>query len=102
MGFGKDTKNYAELSTTKFLIQLALEKNCRYLQIFGDSKVVWDWLNKYSICNAYTLSHILDEALRLITSFDSFTCHHIYREQNTAANKLSKEAANRDPDNWLI
>lgn len=34
--------------------------------------------------------------------FDSFTCHHIYRERNTTADYLSKEVAIRDDNSWMI
>jgi len=36
MGLGRGTNNFAELITAKYLIQFALEKHCRNLQIFGD------------------------------------------------------------------
>lgn len=102
MGLGRGTNNYAEFLTAKFLIQYALHKHCTHLQLFGDSRLIVNWINKKHICNAYTLKHILDEIHRLITSFDSFTCHHIYREWNIVADHLSKEAAIRNDATWLI
>ena len=99
---GRGTNNYAELSTAMHLIQFAIIKECRHLQLFGDSKIVCNWLSNASHCHAYTLRHILEEAKRLITSFDSFACQHIYREQNTEADQLSKAAALRQGEDWLI
>lgn len=48
MGLGRGTNNFAELITSKYLIQFALEKHCSNsnLQLFGDSKVVCNWINK--------------------------------------------------------
>lgn len=61
-----------------------------------------NWLNNASICHAFSLRHILDEAKQLITTFESFVCQHIYREQNTTADQLSKEAAHRIGEDWWI
>lgn len=69
MGLGGGSNNFIELSTGKFLIQFALEK-CKGLQLFGDSQVVFDWLNKNTRCYTYTLRHILDDALQLSSHFD--------------------------------
>eukprot|EP00253_Pinus_taeda_P032224 PITA_32224 len=102
INLGRGTNNFAELCTAKHIIHYAIQKHCRHLQLFGDSKIVCSWLNNTSQCHTFSLSHILDEARRLITSFDSFSCTHIYREQNTTADHLSKEAALRQGDQWLI
>ena len=61
-----------------------------------------NWLNNTSHCNAYTLRHILGEVQRLITTFDSFVCRHIYREQKSEYNQLSKEAVHLQGNDWLI
>lgn len=101
MAFRRGTNNFTELSATYHIIRFALEKGCIALQLFGDSKIVCDWLNRVC-CRTFTLRHILDEALRLTSLFDHFSCNHIYREQNTEADRLSKEGAIREQDNWLI
>ena len=46
MGLGGGKNNYAKLITTKHLIQFAIEKDCRNLQMFGDSKIVCNWIIK--------------------------------------------------------
>jgi len=102
MGLSGGTNNYTELLAVKYLIHFALNKQCSNPQLFGDSKIVCNWLNKKSHCNAYTLRHILDDVLRLITNFDSFICQHIYRERKSATDHLSKEATPRDDDTWMI
>lgn len=102
MGLGRGTNNFAELITAKYTIQFALEKQCKILQLFGDSKTVCNWINKNSNCNAYSLIHIMEEVHRLINFFDTFICHHIYREWNTVVDLLSKEAAHRPIGTWRI
>lgn len=99
---GRGTNNYAELSTAKHLISFALEKGCTKLQLFGDSMIVCNWLTRKTSCTAFSLRHILDEALRLTVAFEKFDCRHIYRERNTQADYLSKQAAQRQEEDWLI
>lgn len=102
MGLGRGTNNFVELILAKNLIHFALSKNCHHLQLFGDSQIICNWINKTTHYNTYTLQPILDETHRLISHFDVFSCRHIYRERNSAADSLSKEVAHRDDTNWLI
>jgi len=102
MGLGKGTNNFAELLADKNLITFTLSKNCLHLQLFGDSQIICNWIDKKAQCNAYSLKHILEETHRLITNFDVFSCRHIYRECNTAADILCKEVVHRDNTSWLI
>ena len=46
MGLGVETNNYAELLNLKLLLCYAIERNCKKLQVFGDSMVVINWLNE--------------------------------------------------------
>ena len=34
--------------------------------------------------------------------FDTITCHHVYRERNSDANKLSKEGLRMEQGAWKI
>lgn len=102
MGLGGGTNNFTDLITAKHLIQFALEKHCKNLQIFGDLKIVCNWINKTSNCYSHTLRPILDEAHRLISFFDNFSCCHIYRKHNSLADQLSKELAVRPRGSRLI
>jgi len=99
---GRGTNNFAELSTAKHIIHFAIQKQCSHLQLYGDSQIVCNWLNNTSNCHAFSLRHILEETKRLISTFESFKCSHIYREQNTEADQLSKEAVLNQSDDWLI
>jgi len=102
MHLGRGTNNVAELSMAKHLIHFALEKRCTKLQLFGDSKLVFNWLNRTSRCSTFSLRHILDEAHKLSATFDKFVCQHIYREHNSGADHLSKDAAQKQEEDWLI
>ena len=50
MGLGSGTNNYAELMTLKLLLCFAIERNFKKLQVFGDSMVVINWINKTQRC----------------------------------------------------
>lgn len=102
MELGNGINNFVEISTAKYLIQFAIEKDYHNLQVFDGSKIASNWINKTTTCHAFTLRHILDEVHRYIRYFDNFVCHHIYREQNSIANKLSKEAAINPCNIWMI
>eukprot|EP00253_Pinus_taeda_P006554 PITA_06554 len=99
---GRGTNNFAELRTAKHIIHFAIQKQCSHLQLYGDSQIVCNWMNNTSHCHAFSLGHILEETKRLISTFESFKCSHIYREQNTEADQLSKEAVLNQSDDWLI
>lgn len=43
---GLGSKSYVELLSMKLLFRFALEKGCRQLHIFGDSRVVVNWFNE--------------------------------------------------------
>jgi len=40
INLGRGTNNFAELCTAKHIIYFAIQKQCRHLQLFGDSKIV--------------------------------------------------------------
>lgn len=43
----------------------------------------------------------MDEIHRLINLFDTFVCHHIYMERNSAVDLLSKEAVHKHIRTWM-
>jgi len=102
MGLGNGTNNFAELITLRHLLQFSLVKQCRHLQIYGDSKIIINWFNNISIYHAFSLRHILDDALCLRAHFDTIVCHHIYRDRNQVSDQLSKEAAVKPSGTSLI
>jgi hypothetical protein len=69
---------------------------------FRDSLLVINWVNQIQICHIYRLMHILEEVLRIITTFDSISFSHIYKERNKMVDRLSKEASQLDYGSWNI
>ena len=100
MGLGEGTNNYAELLSLKLLLQFALEKGCRNLQIFGDSLIIINWVNKVQHCRTLSLFTLYEKVTRLWTSFDHISCYHVYREWNAVADRLSKEGVGMAFGTW--
>jgi len=102
MGFRNGSNNYAEISAIHNLLHFALLHQHTKINIFGDSMVVVNWINNVTTCHTHTLSNILHDALTLKTAFNHFSCLHIYREHNSEADKLSKEASTLPRGEWII
>lgn len=100
LGLGGGTNNETEFMVCKSLILYALEKGVTHLQVFGDSLLVINWLIQSQIFRNTKLQPLLDEILRLKLMFTSFSCAHIYREQNQITDCLSKEALQLDHGHW--
>jgi len=101
-GLGEGTNNYAELMALKLILLLAVEKHIKRINIMGDSRIIISWANKSAACHIMRLRPILDEILLLVSRFDNITFTHIYREQNTQADLLSKEAVGLLYGVWQI
>jgi hypothetical protein len=90
---GVGSNNYSEIMSLKLLILFAVEKECKTLQVFGDSLLIIYWVNKVQRCHISRLVPILEGVMRIINVFDSISFSHIYRERNKLADRLSKEAS---------
>jgi hypothetical protein len=63
------------------------------VETFGDSLlVVYQVSGKYQ-CLDGSLNAYLDKCLDIITIFDEFSIHHIYRHENSEANDLAQQAS---------
>jgi ribonuclease HI len=99
---GAGSNNFSEIMALKLLLLFVVEKGCKTLQVFGDSLLVINWVNRVQICHISRLVPILEEVMRIITAFDSISFSHIYREWNKLADRLSKEASQLDYGSWHI
>ena len=91
MGLGRGKNNLAELLELKLLIYFTLEKNCIKIQIFRDSMLVINWVNKIQICRNINLFPLYDEVCQIMETFDSIISPHVYKEQNVEVDRISKE-----------
>ena len=102
LGLGGGTNNFAELMSLKMLLMFAVEKGCTVLNFFGDSLNVINWINQTQVCSHLRLAHILSSIRQLLFRFDSYTCRHVYRENNQEADKASKEGIRLALGTWLV
>ena len=91
MGLGRGANNFVELFALKLLLCFSLEKNCRNIQIIGDSMVVINQMNKIQKCRNINLRPLFEEVGRLMENFESITCRHVYSERNSKVDNLSKK-----------
>ena len=94
MGLGSGTNNYAELMALKLLLCFAIEINCKKLQVFGDSLVIINWINKIQKCRNTSLNALFEEVSRLLANFEYLSLKHVYKEWNMEADILSKARIN--------
>ena len=101
-GLGEGGNNRAELLSLKILLLFAAEKGCRSLKVFGDSLNVINWVKRIQACKDLLLQKILLTIWDIIDSFESFTCSHVYRENNSQADTASKEGLQLVAGVWKI
>ena len=84
------------------VLELAIKNNISQLQLFGDSKMVVDWVNKNIQINAPHLQQLLNAIRRPMELLSNLMISHIYRELNTKADRLSKLALLLEPSKLEI
>ena len=94
---GNCTNNKAELAALHLVLNLAINHNISQLQVFGDSKMVVEWVNRKIQINAPHLQQLLNAIKRMFEFFTGFIISHIYRELNMEADGLSELAMLLDP-----
>ena len=102
MGLGGGTNNSAELMSLKLLLMFAIEKGCTKLNMLGDSMNVINWINQTQACRHLRLAHIIFSIRQLLSHFNSYSCRHVYRENNKEADKASKEGLRLAEGTWLV
>ena len=101
-GLGEGSNNYAEIMSLKLLIIFAIEKGCKKLNVYGDSMNVINWIALTQDCRNRRLDSLLFTIRPMLQSFESFSCRHIYRENNRMADLASKEGLNLVLGQWRI
>ena len=102
MGLGEGSNNFGELMSLKLLLIFAVEKGCRNLNLFGDSMNVINWTKGTQHCRNIRLANILTSIKYVLNSFVSFSCRHVYRDNNKEVDKASKEGLQMALGIWKI
>ncbi|MFA5211546.1 MAG: ribonuclease HI family protein [Patescibacteria group bacterium] len=82
---GKQTNNFAEYSALISSLKKALELKADELEIFVDSKLVCEQLNRRWKVKEPTLQKLFIEAYNLMQKFKKVNIKHTYREGNKEA-----------------
>ena len=64
--------------------------------IFGDSMVIISWLNRLSALDVPSLMHWCDDIRNMLQMAPPMIFKHIFREHNSLADGLSKQALKLD------
>jgi ribonuclease HI len=89
---GPSTNTRAELLGVWASLILETRLGIDHLQVFGDSKIVIDWLNCRGNLQVTSLVGWKDRILELAKSFNTIRFAHIYREENGVVDALSKKS----------
>jgi ribonuclease HI len=102
LGVGAGSNTRAKLLALWGLLNFAKSIHVEHLQVVGDSKLIVDWINH--ICNLQVLNlESWQKRIRqLQEAFQELTITQVYREFNTRADLLSKEAVTLDPGTFIV
>jgi len=92
MNYGECTNTKAELMGIWATLTLASHLTLPKLQAMGDSKVIIDWLNDRGQLQTSSIEGWKIRTKDLLKNFQAISFHHIYREFNKEADKISKQA----------
>src|SRR2546423_34166 len=89
---GIGTNNYAEYSALLIALRFAVYTRCTELKVMADSELVVKQINgEYKVRNE-GIQVLHGAAMRWIALIPRFSIHHVYREDNTEADKLANKA----------
>ena len=86
------TNNYAEYYGLYKGLQLAIKNNIKNIQVYGDSNLVIQQMNKKWKMKSDNLREIFDKCQELLYRFDSIVFTHILRKFNKRADELANMA----------
>lgn len=99
---GEGSNNYVELMALNLLLMFAHEQSILFLQIFRDSQLIINWTRGTNWCHNLRLRPLVNDINHLKYVFSSLSIYHIYREDNSIVDTLSKEAIPLTRGAWMI
>lgn len=85
------TNNYAEYYAVYVGLSKAIELGIKELEVYGDSNLVVQQLNKKWKVKSDNLREIFNKCCNLIEKFDSITFQHVLRKYNKRADELANK-----------
>ena len=92
LGCGRSTNTRAELLALWDTLRVSLLMGLPIKLIYGDSLVIISWLNRLSALDVPDLMHWSRDIKNMLLAAPQVIFKHIYREHNSLAGGLSKEA----------
>ena len=89
---GKATNNVAQYSALLVALKGATDLGCREIEVLADSELLVKQINGIYKVRSEDIRPLYEEAISLLKGFKSYKVRHVYREQNSAADKLANEA----------
>ena len=89
---GSGTNTRAELLALWSILHLARTLGIDTIQLAGDSRIIVEWFQNIIHLEVIHLSNWMDRILQLRRLFQEIHIQHIYREVNSDADRLSKQA----------
>lgn len=90
---GKTTNNVAEYTALIKGLQEALKHEVEEIEIFSDSELLVYQINGIYKVRNKKLIPLYEKVKELLNKFKKYQISHIYREENSVADKLAKEAS---------
>jgi ribonuclease HI len=87
------TNNQTKYEALLFGLQTLVDMGVKDIDAYGDSLLVVQQIKGEFQCFDGVLNSYLDRCLDIIKSLDTFTIHHIPREENSRANYLAQQAS---------
>ena len=82
IGLGESTNNYAKLALDKLLLILALSLEILCIHIFGDFKLVFDYMNLGKPPRNIYLLQFFENIIKIGSHFQRIIYLHIFKERN--------------------
>jgi ribonuclease HI len=90
---GKTTNNVAEYTALIRGLEEALKHKAKYIEVFSDSELlVFQISGIYKVRNS-KLIPLYEKVRELLNKFNHYKIYNVYREENSIADKLAKEAS---------
>ena len=102
VGLGEGSNNLAELLSLKLLLIFAAKKGCRSINVCGDLMNVINWIKGFQLCYNLRLDKIISSIRAILDTYVSFSCQHVYRENNQKVDRASKEGLHLEVGRWKI
>jgi len=95
---GKATNNFAEYSAITNALKAAKDIGAKKVELFSDSELIVKQINGQYRVKSVNLKELYNESMQLLNSFQSWKVTHVYREENTIADKLANIAMDKKMD----